>query len=111
MSVNLQERALSVNRTSWLDLSLGRFKTKTIQLPYDLPDTYKQHIKAPIRQHKVRERAVMGAKGGTGTGTGVTETTVIYTAIDPDHYAHARNYAEMAMAIHLLGGTTQDIRS
>lgn len=78
------EHIVSVNRTSWLDLSLGRFKTQRIDLPYNLPRTYEPHIRAQIRVPK-RER--------DGNPSAFYETP----GNAQDHYGHARNYAEIAL--------------
>ncbi len=75
---------IAVNRTSWLDLSLGRFKTKKIQLPMDLPRDYQKHIKAQVRVPK-RERD--GNPGAFYETPGNMK----------DHYGHARNYCEVAL--------------
>lgn len=75
---------VSVNRTAWLDQSLGRFRNKSIFLPANLPKEYTWHIMAPIR-----------------TPCKDSQGSLVYRYIEqdgrPDHYAHARNYAEIAL--------------
>lgn len=75
---------VSVNRTSWLDQSLGRFRNRSIFLPGNLPRDYTQHIMSPVRTP---------CKDSNGN--------LVYRYMEqdnkPDHYAHARNYAEIAL--------------
>lgn len=89
-----EEAMITVNRTSWLDLSLGRFRSQSIILPMDLSPEYKKHIKNPTR---VYERD----KNGNPVGR--------YVNTDDDHFAHARNYAEIALVFAIGCGTTQTI--
>lgn len=89
-----EERTITVDRTSWLDLSLGRFKNQTIKLPVDLSEQYKSHIKEPVRRYE---------KDRDGNPIGR------YISVNPDHYAHSRNYSELALPLALSLGTHQDI--
>ncbi len=73
-----------VNKTAWLDLSLGRFSRHTIELPGDIGEETKQHLKALIRTYKEDRE-------GNQIGTYVKKENA------PDHAAHARNYAEIAL--------------
>jgi len=78
-----EEKTITVDRTSWLDLSLGRFKIKNrIRLPVDVSEEYKKHIKEPKRLYK---------KDFDGNQVGY------YQNSNADHFAHARNYAEIAL--------------
>jgi hypothetical protein len=79
------EPKVTVDRTSWLDLSLGRFKSRTISLPLDISLEYRQHVKAPTRVYK---------KDGNGNPVGSYQT-----GKEADHFAHARNYSEIALAM------------
>jgi len=91
------EPIIKVDRTSWLDISLGRFKNKTISLPIDTPTAYKDHIKAPVRRY-LRD-ADGNPMGRYEIGEGVA-----------DHFAHARNYSELAFRFALGAGENEDIR-
>lgn len=75
---------VSVNRTSWLDCSIGRFRNRSILLPSNLPRDYSKHVQALIRKP---EKDING--------------NLLYKYINQDdrddHYAHARNYAEIAL--------------
>ncbi len=93
---NEEEPTLSVDRTSWLDLSLGRFKAGNISIPGDAGLEYKDQIKAPVRQYK---------KDRTGNPIGE------YINVKADHFAHARNYAEIALPLALSLATSQSIGS
>lgn len=92
------EPSISVDRTSWLDLSLGRFHgtKKRIILPLDFDNEYREHLKAPIRLY---ERD----KDGNPIGR-------YDSGSDPDHYAHARNYSEIALNLAISLAQSQDIR-
>lgn len=78
------ELIISVNRTSWLDLTLGRFKKKQIMLPIDLPRDFQAQIQAQIR---VPKREKDGNPGAFYETPGNLK----------DHYAHSLNYAEIAL--------------
>jgi Fe2+ or Zn2+ uptake regulation protein len=86
---------MTVDRTSWLDTSLGRFKLKTISLPVDTSMEYKEHIKSPVRIYK---------KDGDGNPVGSYVTGNV-----EDHFAHAHSYCEMALALAGGIGTSSDI--
>jgi hypothetical protein len=73
----------TVDRTSWLDIAMGRFKTNRIQLPRDTNLEYQDHITSLVRTY------VKDKETGNQTAT--------YINMGADHYAHARNYAEIAL--------------
>lgn len=79
---------LTVDRTNWIDAALGRFKTGRIQLPRDVTEEFKLHVKSLVRTYK-REKEEEKDK----------ETTAyaIYVNVDEDHFAHALTYAELAL--------------
>lgn len=85
---------ITVDRTSWLDLSLSRFRNRTITLPADINQEYRNHIKAQVRRYD---------KDPDGNPTSK------YVSLAEDHYGHARNYAEIAFAFISGGGSLQDI--
>jgi hypothetical protein len=90
------ETRITVDRTSWLDLSLGRFMNKTIHLPLDISQEFRDHIKAPARQWKMD-------RDGNPTGT--------YINLGADHFAHARCYNEIALPLAASLATNSDIAS
>lgn len=88
---NETEHTMTVDRTSWLDIALGRFKTRKIVLPVDVSMEYKDHIKSPVRIYK---------KDASGNPVGI-----YVKGNTEDHYAHARTYSEMALELATsLGG-------
>lgn len=89
-----EEPSLSVDRTSWLDLSLGRFKNRTITVPRNIDDEYRGHIKAPCRVYD---------KDRNGNPVGK------YVSTEEDHYAHARLYSEVALPLAASLGVSQTI--
>jgi hypothetical protein len=74
----------TVDRTGWLDATLGRFKTKRIVLPRDISHEYREHIKSLVRTYEKDE-------------TGNPKARYIETG--PDHLAHAQTYAEIALPL------------
>lgn len=89
------EHTMTVDRTSWLDMSLGRFIRERISVPQDLSQEYKNHIKAPVRVYRED-------KDGNQVGKYVTGN-------EDDHYAHARNYSEIALPLAVSISSGQDI--
>jgi len=72
----------TVDRTNWLDATMGRFHSDRITLPADTSFEFKEHIKALVRTY---EKDELGNSRATYLSTG------------PDHFAHALNYAEIAL--------------
>lgn len=92
-----EEMFVNVDRTSWLDMSLGRFKTGTIELPSDTTEDYKNQIQAQVRIPKIDQNGHPIAKYETPGNR-------------QDHYGHARNYAEIALPFACGMGVNGDIR-
>lgn len=92
---NEEALSVSVDRTSWLDLSLGRFRAGSISLPYDINTEYREHIKALVRIYEKD-------KNGNPYGKYVKGN-------NEDHYAHARNYAEIALPLAANLTASRDI--
>lgn len=90
------ECKINVHRTYWLDIALGRFRTKTIRVPYDIPDEYITNLKNLTKKFTVDE-------------AGADKS--VYLRGGPDHYAHARAYSEMALPLAASLATSQNIRS
>lgn len=79
-----EEHLVLVDRTSWMDLSLNRFRRKgMIEIPYDTPNEYKDQLKVPARIYR---------KDKDGNAVGYYENFG-----RDDHFAHARNYSEIAL--------------
>lgn len=85
--VDHTEPRVKVDRTSWLDMSLGRFKSHQMGIPADTNEEYKRHIKAQVRVYE-KDRS------GNPTGRYITPS-------GQDHYGHARNYSEIALPLAL----------
>lgn len=75
---------ITVDRTNWLDASLGRFHSNRIELPADLSLEFRDHIKALVRTYEKDD---------------VGNPKAVYLSTGPDHFAHALNYAEMALPL------------
>lgn len=85
---------ISVDRTSWLDLALGRFHNQRIVLPRNTSLEYKGHMKNIARIYKED-------KDGNQVGS--------YVNNGDDHFAHARNYNEIALPLAAALTTNSDI--
>lgn len=96
---NDEDHLVSVSRTFWLDTSLGRIRAGNIIFPKDLPKEYRDHMKCLVKKYKSADE-----------NTDQDETAV-YVKTGPDHYAHARNYNEMALPLAASLATNQNIRS
>ena len=92
-----EEKTITVDRTSWLDLSLSRFRNKTIRLPFNLDREYREQIKIPVRIYD---------KDADGNPIGK-----YVKGMGEDHYAHARNYAEIALPLAVSVGSSYDLGS
>lgn len=75
---------INVDRTMWLDTSLGRFHRGTIDLPRDLSLEYRTHIRNIARIYEED-------KDGNQIGR--------YINNGDDHFAHARTYSEIALPL------------
>jgi len=90
-----EEYTLSVDRTSWMDVALCRFKGKRIRLPLDIPTTYREQVKEPVRVYKTDRYGNPVARYIEGD--------------KPDHYAHSRTYNEIALQLAASIGGSHDI--
>ena len=89
-----EQHTVSVDRTNWLDLSLGRIRLTKIAIPVDVPIEYKDHLKNLVRiVEKDRD------------GNPVAR----YMKTGEDHYAHARNYNEIALQLVATFAQSHDI--
>jgi len=89
------EHTITVDRTAWLDLSLGRFRSGRITLPMDISKEYQQNIKAPVRIYE-KDR------NGNPVGRYVRGN-------EEDHFAHSRNYSEIAFPLGAGLSVSQNI--
>ena len=85
---------IQVDRTSWLDMALGRFYRKSITLPVDVSHEYREHLKSPVRVYE---------KDRDGNPVGK------YINTSADHFAHARCYNEIALPLAVSIAHGQDI--
>jgi hypothetical protein len=90
-----EELTVSVDRTAWLDVSLSRFHKGSISLPMDVSHEYKENLKALVRIYK---------KDADGNPVGRYEK-----GNKDDHFAHARNYSEIALAMAISNAQSQDL--
>lgn len=91
------ELNVTVDRTSWIDLALSRFRSQRISLPKDITKEYKSHIKALVRIYEKDRDGNPVAK-------------YVKAGSDEDHYAHARVYSEIALPLAASLAVSSDIR-
>jgi len=98
VSPSEDEHLISVNRTYWLDTSLGRIRAGRIKFPKDIPTEYINHIKNVVKQYKE-----------DAAGDDISK----YVCVEgrDDHFAHTRNYNEMALPLSASMATNRNIRS
>jgi len=89
------EDKITVDRTTWLDISQGRIKKHNMRLPQDLPIQWQDHIKAPVRIYT--EDSMGNPVGRYVSGN------------KSDDFAHARNYSEIALSMALSFANNQDM--
>lgn len=87
---------VTVDRTNWLDASMGRFHSDRVHLPADTSLEFKDHIKALVRTYEKDDQG---------------NPKAVYLNTGPDHFAHAYNYAEIALPLAagvVSGGDVED---
>jgi hypothetical protein len=85
---------VTVDRTNWFDASLGRFHSSRIQTPRDLSLEFRDHIKNIVRTYEMDQ---------------LGNPRAVYVNTGPDHFAHALNYAEIALPLAAAYTTNRDI--
>lgn len=94
MHINENMMSVAVDRSSWLDLSQGRYKRKAIMLPNDTTAEFREHTKTLARVPK---------KDPDGN------PTVKYVSRGADHSAFARLYSEIALPLAVSNAENQDV--
>lgn len=95
-----EEHRVTVDRTTWLDIALGRFHNGTISLPKNTPDEYRQNLKSPVRIYKMDQYGNPHADYISTTATGEEDSKNAR-----DHFALARTYCEMTLPFMASLGT------
>ena len=90
--LSIFDERVNANRTAWLDKALGRVITGMIALPKDIPEEWRTQISNLVR-----------IPGKDPLGNPVYR----YENRGPDHSAHARNYAEIALGCIDIGENRQ----
>lgn len=86
---------LTVHRTTFLDMSLGRFHTGRIELPQNIPHVFREHIKKLVRTYEFDE---FGKPRAT------------YISQGADHQAHALALTEVGHLMSYSKSTGRSIR-
>lgn len=98
ITLNEEQGTIGVDRTSWLDLTMGRYHKgpNYLRIPMDTPLEYKKHVCNLVRK-----------PGIDGDGN----PTAKYINTDADHFAHAANYSEIALPLAVSLSTHENIKS
>ncbi len=91
---NPEANTITVDRTSWLDMTLSRVKNKRILYPCNLSEEFKAHFKAVVRVMKLDKNGNEVAR---------------YENDNDDHFTHASNYDELAVPMGYNRTSNQDI--
>lgn len=86
INVNTKANTVSVDRTSWLDVTLARFQRRAIELPSNTEPEFSKHLQAIIKEDYEDQDGNAMSK---------------YVSVDDDHYAHAKTYSEIAVPLLL----------
>lgn len=89
---------ITVDRSNWLSAALGRYKTDPtrIHLPADVSREYREHMKGLVGTY---ERDEFG------------NPVYVFKKVKPDHFAHARCYAEIALPLVATQITNKDVKA
>lgn len=74
---------VKADKVGWLSKTLGRIMVGRMNLPLDLPFEFRRQLMAPVRSMKKVNNQYISE----------------FMDTDDDHYAHAMNYAEIALKI------------
>lgn len=91
------DHGINVDRTAWLDLSLGRIRSGRIILPRNTPNEYIEHLQALVKIYKRDHMDNPIAR-------------YEHKENRDDHYAHARNYSEIALQVAAGSGVHSTIQ-
>lgn len=83
---------IRVNRTTWLDKTIGRIKSPDTLLPNDISDRFQNHFMNVVRYYKYNR---------------YDEPIGTYRSTGPDHQVHSWTYAELALPLALMGETSE----
>lgn len=89
-----EEHMIQARRSSWLDLSQGRFKEQTILLPCDLSPEFREQVKCVVRKPEKDENG---------------NPVVRYISTGADHSAFASVYCEIALPFAVSMQTGEDV--
>lgn len=100
----------TVDRAAWLSASLGRFKAATprITLPQDVSKEYMDHIMSLVSTY-IRDEPDRSSKRKSNEIAGEGQPLLDFVKTGPDHFAHARNYAEIALPLVAAQQMSMDI--
>jgi hypothetical protein len=89
------QHKITVDRTSWLDVALGRFHIGTIDLPNDTSTEAIEHLQNLVKRYRK-----------DSYGNPISE----YINIGADHFGHSRCYSEIALPLGASIHTNQNVR-
>lgn len=94
VSKNIESHYVTLDRTSWLDCTLGRFRSGRIILPVDVSEEFREHVKTLVKRYET------GSDGNP---------KAVYLSRGADHSAFALLYAEVGLPLAAAQVNNQDI--
>lgn len=88
--------AVQVDRTSWIDLAMARFRNNSISIPRDVSEEFKQNLRALVRIYEKDENGNLAGK-------------YVHGESKPDHYMHTLVYNEIALLLSASSGANQPV--
>lgn len=85
---------VTVDRTNWMDASVGRFHSGRLHLPADVSYEFREHMKNVVRTYEKDE---------------LGNPRAVYHNVSADHFVHALTYAEIALPLAAGIVTGRDI--
>jgi len=96
VTISETEPTVSVNRATWMNLVVQKFKNGKTSIPANVSLDYQNHIKANVKIVKVDSNG---------------NVIFVYDNLgQADHRMHARTYSEIALKCAWLGGMNEDIQ-
>ena len=87
---------ITANRTLWIETALTRIINGTISLPRDIANDFETHLQNIFKRYGEDQHG---------------NETSWYESTDPDHYAHALTYAEIALPLAAAHKTNKNIEA
>jgi len=84
----------TVDRTNWMDATLGRYHNSRVALPRDISFEFREHLKNVVRTYEKDDQ---------------NNPRAVYVNTGADHFVHAQTYTEIALPLAARIVTGRDI--